>query len=298
MLGWGMIDRESLEAGDSSLLPAASSLADTREIEAERSPQEVLEPAVLPVADQVATLALDLTVATLEGHGNQLSSAHREALRQAVGLFTDVASGRIRGRYVLDLPTGLGKTTAIICWAKAMIAKEVGWSLAICASRIEELCDIYGQLVSGAQPVSRDHIGLWHSKPNARVRATFRPDEEHRYGERPILLLTHQRVRQGLSIEQRLRFQGSQRSLVVYDESLTTTDAVHASYGRLVGQLKEVCARLGYRARGVCPAQAAGDRHWTRRWLGSKKVACRLSSTFPSTTPRPPMESWIRSAAC
>lgn len=244
-----MIDHdESLELRDHQ--PLVPSMADSLDPEpaAAPVPQEPLGSSLTPEADQVSALALDLTEATLQGHGNQLSVAHRKALRQAVGLFTKVASGSIHGRYVLDLPTGLGKTTAIICWAKAMVALDTGWSLAICASRVEELCDIYDQLVSGEQqPVSPGHIGLWHAKPDAKHAATFRRGEEHRYGERPILLLTHQRVRQGETrIEERLRFQGSPRSLVVYDESLTTAEAIQFDYGLLAGQLKQVCAKLGY----------------------------------------------------
>ena len=85
-----MIDRESFEAGDHSSLPAAPFLADTPELEAEGSPLEAFEAAASGAddADRVTALALDLTVATLERHGNQLSSAHRQALRYAVELFT------------------------------------------------------------------------------------------------------------------------------------------------------------------------------------------------------------------
>jgi hypothetical protein len=223
-----MIERETMEAGGSGSPPGTAEKADP--------------PAV---AEGVTELAFDLTTATLEGHGNQLSATHREALRRAVGLFTDVASGRLRGRYVLDLPTGLGKTTAMVCWAKAMAATGIGWSLAICASRVEELCDIHAMLTSGARPVAPGLIGLWHAKPEAPLRPTFRPGEERRYGERPILLLTHQRVRQGPSIQERLRFEGARRDLVVYDESLTTTDVQHASYRVLAGQLKNAWAALG-----------------------------------------------------
>src|SRR4051812_27235725 len=83
--------------------------------------------------------AFELTAAALEYHGNTLSAAHRQALVQAVRLFTDVASGNLRGRYVLDLPAGLGKTTAIIEWAKALVEVGADWTLAICATRVEEL---------------------------------------------------------------------------------------------------------------------------------------------------------------
>jgi CRISPR/Cas system-associated endonuclease/helicase Cas3 len=86
------------------------------------------------LALRVSYRALQLTLEALQRHGNRISEPHREALRDSVGLFTAIASGQLRGRYVLDLPTGLGKTTSVVCWAKAMVACGAGWSLAICAT--------------------------------------------------------------------------------------------------------------------------------------------------------------------
>src|SRR5262249_23120674 len=58
------------------------------------------------LAQRVRERALELTVATLKGYRNQVSEAHRRALDATLGLFTEIASGERRGRYVVDLPTG------------------------------------------------------------------------------------------------------------------------------------------------------------------------------------------------
>ncbi|MCB1970970.1 MAG: hypothetical protein KDG54_11240 [Geminicoccaceae bacterium] len=209
---------------------------------------------------QVTELAFKLTVRALEDYGNELSKLHRQALRDCVDLFTRVASGETTGRHVLDLPTGLGKTTAMVCWVKAMMALPTGWSVAIGASRIKELCDIHDGLVSGDEALPEHEIGLWYlpkspkaanrgdpdgdSDPNDDERPsrkpTFLPKETHRYRERRVLLLTHQRVRQGERAIEQLRFQDGPRNLVIYDESLLTTEPVRLDCGELRGRIEKV----------------------------------------------------------
>src|SRR5688572_2183514 len=94
-----------------------SSPADDRQGEAEdllpSAPNDAVEDATREssaashVTDGVTTRAHALTVATLQRHGNRLSGPHSEALRETARLFTSIASGQLRGRFVVDLPTGL-----------------------------------------------------------------------------------------------------------------------------------------------------------------------------------------------
>ena len=114
-------------------------------------------------------LAFDLTVQTLEGRGNKLSAAHRDVLLNACIILESLANGSVQGRYVFDLPAGLGKTTLLVCWAKAMMAIGFDWSLAVCASRVEELIDIQKELTSGELAIPEDAVGLWHAKEDAAV---------------------------------------------------------------------------------------------------------------------------------
>ena len=147
---------------------------------------------------------------------------------------------------MLDLPTGLGKTTSVVCWAKAMVECGAGWSLAICASRVEELCDIYSALISGPSAIPEERLGLWHSLADPKLRlSTFPRGHEQLDGTRQVLLLTHQRVRLGERISDLLRYNGCPRDLVVYDESQLCTEVRQADYGSLVGELKKARAKIG-----------------------------------------------------
>lgn len=196
---------------------------------------------------RVSERGLELTLTTLRRHGNQLSQSHAAALREVTRLFTALARGERTGRFVLDLPTGLGKTTSVVCWAKAMVEAEAGASLAICASRVEEICDVFVNLTSGEAAVPPERVGLWHSKGDAPLPPTFGANDHHRYAERPILLLTHERVRRGGKIVEQLKVGDRMRDLVVYDESLTTTQAQQYNHATLAGQITEVETALGHR---------------------------------------------------
>ncbi|MEZ5837486.1 MAG: hypothetical protein R3D03_17465 [Geminicoccaceae bacterium] len=202
-------------------------------------------------AREVTELAFDLTVRALEDYGNKLSEPHRQAIWRCVDLFTRVASGETTGRHVLDLPTGLGKTTAMVCWVKAMMASQAGWSVAIGASRIEELCNIHDGLVSGDEALPIHKVGLWHSdhSGDAKRDPTFPADKTHRYRERQVLLLTHQRVRQGERAVDQLRFQDGPRDLVIYDESLVTTKPVRLGYKELRGDIEKVISPIPEESR-------------------------------------------------
>ena len=52
----------------------------------------------------------------MEGFGNVLSEAHREALICIVGRFTMLAAGTTKGRWAYPLVCGGGKTQAVVAW--------------------------------------------------------------------------------------------------------------------------------------------------------------------------------------
>jgi hypothetical protein len=154
-------------------------------------------------------LGFDLTCRTLEGRRNKLSAAHRDTLQHACIVLGCLARGSVRGRYVFDLPAGLGKTTLLVCWTRAMIALGLDWSIAICASRVEELIDIQKELTSGELAISEDEIGLWHAKEDAAVPPTFTRPDADQYGSKRILLLTHSRMQKGQEVARWLQYKGS-----------------------------------------------------------------------------------------
>ncbi|OWT61873.1 hypothetical protein [Candidimonas nitroreducens] len=136
--------------------------------------------------------------------------------RQAVGLDTR--------RYAYSLPCGGGKTQGAIALIVAAWELDLGLTFAVAASHVEALCDFKRQLMGRGIP--EQAIGLWHSlrvnaakaqagSGYASLPAT--PDDD----ARPILLLSHEKLRRGNIPE----YRGQPRSLTIWDESLIATRA-------------------------------------------------------------------------
>jgi hypothetical protein len=188
-------------------------------------------------------------VANLQAFGNVLSEDHREALMDIVGAYSFLASGHNIGRYAFDLDTGMGKTQSVVAWLAEVHAQGLPYSVAVCASKVEALCDLKRDLVR--QGVQEDKIGLWHSYKFDPAMA-----EEARLGRVPgfaslpatkdhdnaqFLLVTHSRIRGGGSVAPRLKYRGGERSLVIWDETLLVSDhrcIRHADIQSAIGWLE------------------------------------------------------------
>jgi hypothetical protein len=185
---------------------------------AERSPAK-LASILRPVADarDLTNNALARLVANLEGFGTVLSTGHREALLRILGMFSLLASGKSAGRYAFDLDTGCGKTQAVVAWCAALVESGLPWSVAVACSKVEALCTLKRDLIRNGVPAEK--IGLRHSYGDAASEACDADAEE-----RPILLLTHNRVRGSVDLERSLRYRGKRRDLTIWDESLLVSD--------------------------------------------------------------------------
>jgi hypothetical protein len=121
---------------------------------------------------------------------------------------------------VFALPTGTGKTSAIIAWLTVLHrlgAAADGVSVAVSASKVEALCSIKRALLANGVPEER--IGLKHSLADASLPSTG--DDDRRF-----MLVTHQRVRGGANHRLFCEHRGRPRSLLVYDESLFRSDCI------------------------------------------------------------------------
>ena len=94
----------------------------------------------------------------LEGYGSVLSDKHRAALMCITARFTMLANGHDRGRFCYDLACGAGKTQAIIAWCATLIKSGLPYSVAVCSSKVEALCDIRNQMIKNGVPAEK--IGL------------------------------------------------------------------------------------------------------------------------------------------
>lgn len=179
---------------------------------------------------ELTRAAFTRLLAFLESHGNRLDEKHRTALYALCGALTRMAQGKLTGRWAFGMPTGMGKTSAIVHWCATLHALGIDHvSVAVAASKVEALCDLKRALI--AQGVSAEKIGLIHSyrfdpskaKPGQPLPEGFASEPSEGEG-RQFLLVTHARVR-GCDLARINTYQGRPRSLLIYDESLLVSDA-------------------------------------------------------------------------
>lgn len=166
--------------------------------------------------------SFNILEADLIRYGSTLSENHRCALYELVGTLTKFAQGTITGRLAMALPTGMGKTSAIIAWVSSLHKLRFDHvSVAVSASKVEALCSIKRDLI--AHGVPEEQIGLKHSLgEKASMESTGDLD-------RPYMLVTHQRVRGGVEHKLFTMHKGNPRDVIIYDESLFKSDTFAVS---------------------------------------------------------------------
>ena len=202
--------------------------------------------------------ALDKLVATLKGYGNKLTDHHIMALAALMGAMTNMVTGELKGRWAYGLPTGMGKTSAIVAWCAQLTKLGLDdVSVAVSASKVEALCDLKRAMEDAGVPA--DRIGLVHAKrfdPDKAAAilagnitlATHYASEPSEGHDRQIMLVTHQRVR-GCSTETFNLYHGKPRDLLLYDETLLVSDSVGIPLNFLNGALASMVAISGNTAK-------------------------------------------------
>lgn len=165
---------------------------------------------------RLARTAFDILAADLERHGNVLGQWHRAALHELVDTFAGYLTGDLRGRRAFPLPTGMGKTSAVIATLTALHRLGYRAPVSVAASQVEALCKIKRELV--ARGVPECLIGLKHAQPQASEPSTG--DDS-----RLFQLVTHARVRSGRDLELFGQHEGKRRPLCIYDETLLRADS-------------------------------------------------------------------------
>lgn len=185
---------------------------------------------------ELTAKAFDILIKNLKGFGSLPSEDHQAALLEVLKAYTDMAQGVLQGRHAFPLATGMGKTQSTVAWVAALYQLGITHiSLAICASKVEALCDLKRDLIR--EGVSSDVIGLLHSynfdEEYARKYlgdgealpqgfASLPSTENHE--DKQILLVTHNRVRGRGRLEVYHLFKGKPRDLLIWDESLFISD--------------------------------------------------------------------------
>jgi hypothetical protein len=183
--------------------------------------------------------AFDILTSDLERRGNVLSDMHRAALFELVDTFSGYAAGLESGRKAFPLPTGMGKTSAVVAFITAL--DKLGYSVpvSVAASKVEALCCVKRELIEHG--VSPDRIGLKHAVSGASEPSTG--NEERLYQ-----LVTHARVRSGKDFELFGTYKGNPRALCLYDETLLRADCIafnELQVRMALGALAPLAAELG-----------------------------------------------------
>ena len=169
----------------------------------------------------------------LQKVGNTLSDNHKLSLCALTDAMTRMAEGKVTGRLAFGLPTGTGKTTAIIEWCASVHALGLPYSIAVSSSRIDALLSMRTDMLKAGIPDSM--IGVLHESPKKGLSNT---DAENH--DRQILLMSHQMIRASESNLKRYNtYKSAARNLLIYDESLLTSDVNHFT-------LRALCAALAH----------------------------------------------------
>jgi hypothetical protein len=201
------------------------------------------QPRPAPVTTELQARAPELIeyahrwlLVQMRRHGNDLSKTHSTALRDLMVGFTNQALGIDTGRFAYAMPCGAGKTLGMVIWLASAWKLGIHISVAISASQIEALCKIKDKLIEYGVPEAV--IGVRHSY-GATARYPDTGDDD-----RPIMLLSHERIRQGRARELFCRHLGNARHLLLWDESLIASRAESLSWPAVKGAIHSVAELL------------------------------------------------------
>lgn len=165
----------------------------------------------------LSTMAHEMLLGLLRKHGNHVSPQHSLALEQLLDGLTKQGLGTSPGRRAYALPCGSGKTLCVVAWVAAQYQLGLSLSIAISAQQIESLCSIKSGLIDAGVPECQ--IGIRHAASSG-VRWPDTGDDD-----RPIMLGSHARIQGKLEMPAFCRYQGAPRDLLIWDESLISSDS-------------------------------------------------------------------------
>ena len=246
-------------------------------------------------AAELAVLSDQIHEQMLRDYGSSADAptalAHRALHRLLTGMVTsgDTAStreGSPSTRITFAAPTGFGKSSAcaaflIAAYQRGLLGK--GISVTYAASRVSQLYDFEAVLIANGIPVSelRELVSVLHGSSTSE-RGVIRDSDTN--VDAPVLLITHEKMR---AVYRRaegwkekdlcyfLKYQGAERSLVLWDERCTTTESKSVKVSDLsqavAGFVDEYGTDNAYRD--------------IVKWFQSAKVSIREKETIPKCSP-------------
>lgn len=179
-------------------------------------------------------VAHEMLIETLNRHGNHVSPQHALSLEQLLDGFTKQGLGISPGRRAYGLPCGSGKTLSVVAWTAAQYHLGLSLSVAISAQQIDSLCNIKSSLIEAGVP--EPQIGIRHTAGSA---ALWRDTGDE---DRLIMLGSHVRIQGKAEMPAFCRHKGQPRDLLIWDESLISSDSTTLNVQDAKTSLGHFCA--------------------------------------------------------
>ncbi len=180
---------------------------------------------------EINKTALKILLENLMAYGNTPDQPQITALGSLINHYTAIASGKVSGRFAFGIPTGGGKSQSIVAWITALALHKSRASVLVSASKVEALCTLKRDIENSLKKHQADiSIGLLHSYKYDRAKAEelipgYASEESTKNPEGfQVLLCTHSRIRGKADTAQYNLYQGKQRDIIIYDESLLIAD--------------------------------------------------------------------------
>jgi len=202
----------------------------------------------LPVADDHHDLTgsvFNHAERLLRFYNNDPADDHLQDLKLLSEGLTRGVLSQDKFRLAFPLFTGFGKTTAI----KALILalQDSGRSIVIATERITQQKELFDGLVKLG--VDEEKIGIYH---NSEYKYGDIPSiPESRIDSTQFLLITHSRVKgKRINLNTYNEFNGEKRDLVIWDESLLTTNGDAIAIENLIGEIESWLGIYGWKKGG------------------------------------------------
>jgi len=201
-------------------------------IEIEDTVQELSESETLSVNATQKTLSL------LRHHKNKPNQMQKDAIGDVCRTMSSIYVDELNGRHVFDLPTAMGKTTAVRGFIHAVENSSYKGRIVVCCEKVKAICDLKRDLIE-EDGIPEEKICLIHSykydpnfdadSPSQSHTAPYPSDEGIDGVKHQYVLITHSKLHGG--------FQNLSHSLLIYDEGLVLGKSFPLDVGGLLGRL-------------------------------------------------------------
>lgn len=204
-----------------------------------------------------ALRAFELHRQRAEGMGQVWSEDHAAAFRELHHAYVLTALGLHRGRTAWPLAVGTGKTQSLVAFAvaQAEVASRGGepLSLLVCIERVDHGRDLYREMLKAGVPAHM--VGVYHRKTAREVaEENLIPSvSDADVSSFPFLIATHAMMLKGEDFIAKVNtYQGRERRLVVWDESLIKSQGRHLDLADIEAALGVLRAIVGDTVGDAC----------------------------------------------